>query len=114
MQTLERTGRKSINKTTTSTSRIGDYWEIHVTKEALLRGAEVYRNVSCTGQTDLILKWNNMLLECDVKQMRKQLNIWKSPGRPNRKSTHILVNPETEEIRWKKGKAPLGWEDFWN
>ena len=108
------TGPKS-----TDSNRKGDYWEHYVTLEAWSRGAEVFQNASRTGTTDLVLKWNGMLLECDVKQM-----IQTTPGQwgASRLSWHrlkpygitiISVHPVTKLIRWVKGHEPEGWEDFW-
>ena len=113
------TGPKS-----TDSNRIGDYWEHYVTLEAWSRGAEVFKNASSTGRTDLILKWNGMLLECDVKQ-QIQTGQDRRPGKGYAASrlnwerltpygiTIISVHPFTREIRWVKGHEPEGWEHFW-
>ena len=107
-QNQEKTGAKSID-----TNRKGDFWEYHVALEAWRRGAEVFMNIGRTGKTDLVLEKDGNLLKVDVKQMRKQDGIWKSCGRKKYDSHHVLVNPETREIRWIKGWIPAGWENFW-
>ena len=105
------TGRKS-----TDSNRIGDYWEYYVILEAWSRGAEVFKNVGCSGPIDLILVWNDMVLKCDVKQ-----KIQTRPGSygacrlgKGNKSTIISVHPITRKIKWVRGKEPKGWEEFWN
>lgn len=108
MQRPETTGARS-----TDTNRKGDFWEYHVALQAWKRGAEVFMNIGRTGKTDLVLEWQGKLLRVDVKQMRQQNGCWKSCGRKKFSSHHVLVNPETEEIRWIKGWIPAGWENFW-
>lgn len=108
MQKPETTGAKS-----TDTNRKGDFWEYHVALEAWKRGAEVFMNIGRTGKTDLVLEWQGKLLRVDVKQMRKQNGCWKSCGRRKFGTYHVLVNPETEQIRWIRGWVPAGWENFW-
>ena len=61
-------GPKSINPNIK-----GDYWEYYVITVALEKGAEVFRNVCCTGEVDLILRINGQYIPIDVKQ-----NTWNS------------------------------------
>ena len=103
-------------KSTKDRSRIGDYWEYYVVLEAWSRGAEVFKNVGCSGPIDLILVWNDMVLKCDVKQ-----KIQTRPGSygacrlgKGNTSTIISVHPITRKIKWVRGKEPKGWEEFWN
>ena len=101
--------------TLTDKSRIGDIAEYVVITEALKRGAEVFKNVGCTGKTDIVLSLGHNTLHIDVKlEKRKPDGSYGSYG--SRKATvpRVLVNPETWDVRWVKGKAPEGWETFWN
>jgi hypothetical protein len=108
---LETTGQKSTNP-----SRKGDVCEAIVIAEALKRGAEVYKNVAATGPADLIIIHNGIIVQVDVKMMRKV------PGtdyygsyadKPLDNIYHALVHPETYEVRWMKRKKPPGLENFW-
>tara|TARA_Y100000289_G_C3908757_1_gene143421 strand:- start:798 stop:1136 length:339 start_codon:yes stop_codon:yes gene_type:complete len=99
----------------TDTNRKGDFFELHVIREAWRRGAEVYSNAGCTGAVDLILQQGEQQLKCDVKSMRYQNKCWKSTGASVADGVHVIhVNPLTEEIRWTRGKEPEGWESFWD
>ena len=99
----------------TDCNRKGDFWELHVIREAWRRGAEVFTNAGCTGAVDLILHKGERQLKCDVKSMRYQNKCWKSSGHAVPKGVHVIhVNPATEKIRWTKGKEPEGWESFWD
>ena len=84
--------------------------------EALKRGAEVYKNISATGKTDLVLQYKGETLHVDVKMMKfcKVQQSYKSYG--NRKAIvfRVLVNPDTWECRWVMRKEPKGWETFWS
>ena len=100
----------------TDRSRLGDIAEYTVVTEALRRGANVYKNVGCTGKTDLILEYNSMTLHIDVKLEKwdyKQ-QMFKSRGSGKAIKPRVLVNPETWQVRWVKGKAPQNWETFWD
>ena len=102
--------------TLTNKSRLGDIAEHVVITEALRRGAEVFKNVGCTGKTDIILSRNGQTLHVDVKT-EKWSHIqqqFKSPGLAGAEKHRALVNPETWNVRWPKGKAPNGWETFWD
>jgi len=101
--------------TLTDPSRLGDIGEYVVITEALKRGAEVYKNVGCTGKTDIVLCRADEVLQIDVK-----IEKWKadqgqfcSRGVCGATNPRVLVNPSTWTVRWPKGKAPQGWEDFW-
>ena len=91
--------------------------------KAVERGAEVFKNASCTGNTDLILRINDQIVCCDVKQMKWNAveGVWRQESKYIADNIYgIAVNPETEEIRWyrhkdrKTFKCPPGLEDFWN
>ena len=101
----------------TNPSRKGDIAEQFVVTEALRRGAEVFKNVCATGDADLVLIHNGIIVQIDVKLMRYQKSgdAWGSyAGKPLDHIYYVLVNPETYEIRWMKRKKPAGLEDFWD
>lgn len=101
--------------TLTDTNRLGDVAEYVVITEALKRGAEVFKNVSCTGKTDIVLAINNENLHIDVKveEWDQRTNRYYSPGKAGAVKARALVNPKTWKVRWPTGKAPEGWEMFW-
>ena len=84
--------------------------------EALRRGAEVFKNVGCTGKTDIIIARDEETLHVDVKTMRWDYvqQMYKSKGKSGAEKTRVLVNPSDWTVRWVKGNEPQGWEDFWN
>ena len=114
-QNQEKTGQKSIKNL--STNRQGDAAELIVVVEAWKRGAEVFRNVGCTGKIDLVLrKPDGALLAVDVKSICRNGNGQFTASSNVYRATEVvvLVHPYTEKVRWVRGKAPLGWEDFWS
>ena len=100
----------------TDTSRLGDIAEHVVITEALKRGADVYKNVGCTGKTDIVIDLNGSLLAIDVKVEKwfSSTCSYGSRGVCNATKDRVLVNPSTWKVRWPKGKAPEGWHSFWN
>lgn len=108
--------REKPGLTLTDPNRIGDIAEYTVIHEALKRGAEVYKNVGCSGKTDIIISTGNSSLHVDVKtekwDYRNQSFV--SSGVQGATTYRVLVNPETYAVRWVKGKAPQGWENFWD
>ena len=100
----------------TDTSRLGDIAEYVVITEALKRGAEVYKNVGCTGKTDVVIEFNGNALHVDVKVEKWDVrsNSYYSPGISGAIKDRVFVNPSTWQVRWPKGEAPKGWESFWN
>ena len=100
----------------TDSSRLGDIAEYVVITESLKRGAEVYKNVGCTGKTDVVIDLNGNSLHIDVKveEWDVRSNSYYSPGISGAIKDRALVNPSTWQVRWPKGKAPKGWESFWN
>ena len=102
--------------TLTDKSRLGDIAEHVVITEALKRGADVFKNVGCTGKTDIVLSLGHNTLHVDVKmeEWDKRSKTFYSPGQAKAAKPRVLVNPETWDVRWVKGKAPEGWETFWN
>ena len=102
--------------TLTDKSRLGDIAEHVVIIEALRRGADVFKNVGCTGKTDIIIAKDGQTLHIDVKTERWDVRSCRylSAGVRNATENRVLVNPETWAVRWPKGKEPQGWENFWN
>jgi hypothetical protein len=90
--------------------------EQYVITEALKRGAEVYKNVGCTGKTDLVIEFNDIIERCDVKTLCSVGKGSFSWGRSMGKaiSTPIGVHPETWEIKWHPKRVPPGLETFWD
>jgi hypothetical protein len=101
--------------TLTDTSRLGDIAEHVVITEALKRGADVYKNVGCTGKTDIVMTLNDLVIQIDVKteEWDPRSNRYYSPGLSGATKPRALVNPQTWKVRWPYGKAPEGWEMFW-
>lgn len=100
----------------TDKNRLGDIAEYVVVTEALRRGAEVFKNVGCTGKTDIVIYRQNELLHVDVKteEWDPRSNTYYSPGKAKATKHRALVNPETWKVRWPVGKAPARWENFWD
>ena len=94
--------------THTDPSFKGDLYEHIVIVEAMKRGAHVYKNVGCTGKTDMILEKNGEKISIDVKSSsRKQAS---APG-----VFLVLVDVESLEVRWgNKRRQPTNWEKFWS
>ena len=115
---LESLGQR---RTDIDKSRAGDLAEQYVILLASWRGAEVFPNANCTGKTDLIIKFNDIIFEVDVKLARPATgaNSWrghtdqvKAPVYP------VLVIPEGDifewKVKWVAKKYPTGLEDFWS
>lgn len=102
--------------TLTDSSRLGDIAEYVVITEALKRGANVYKNVGCTGKTDIVLEHNSYTLHIDVKveKWNYKRQAFGSRGLVKATKPRVLVNPETWQVRWVKGKEPQNWETFWD
>ena len=118
--------RTDLDKNTT-----GDIAELYVSVIALWKGAKLHRNVSCVGDTDMVLQIDGQYIPIDVK-----LAAWKNAGkgsyRWNASDSHkvklpvypVIVVPKGEpsewEVRWKnmphstKPHCPPGLENFWD
>ena len=91
--------------------------ELAVCRDALLRGADVFRNVSCVGKADLIFMKDGLLLKVDVKtsKLSAKLNKYVSNSlKPLPGIYHVLIDNENWKPRWNKRHVPEGWEDFWD
>jgi len=91
---------------------------------ALERGADVFRNATCTGDTDIVLRINDEYIPIDVKVKKwvAKAGIWGSAngGQIPEHIYGVGVNPETKEVSWykypgstKRFNCPEGLEDFW-
>ncbi len=101
----------------TNPSRVGDVYELAVAREAMLRGAEVFRNLSCVGNTDLVIEKDGEVLRIDVKCMKKTATgKWKAnnQAKPLPGVYHVYIDPENWQPRWNKRHVPIGWETFWS
>ena len=79
---------------------------------AMERGAEVFKNISCVGKYDIVLSIDDVPIACDVKQKRWNTAANDYTYRGDSKADHvILVHPVTQEITWHR--EPAGWEGFW-
>ena len=105
----------------TDPNRKGDLAEQWVALLAAWKGAEIYRNTNCTGDTDLILKHNDIYYPIDVKLARKNghENSWhgntdtvKDPIIP------VLVIPEGDisnwKVQWIRNRFPPELANFWH
>jgi hypothetical protein len=99
----------------TDCSRKGDYWELYVTINAWERGAEVYRNLGCSGSVDLVISYQDHLLRCDVKAMTMRRKYYPPQIGSVAKGVHMIaVHPVTKDICWHPRTIPPGLESFWN
>jgi len=91
--------------------------ELTVCRDALLRGADVFRNVSCVGKADLIFMKEGMVLKVDVKTLKfdPRSNTYASNSdKPLPGIYHVFIDAEKWKPRWNKRHVPEGWEDFWD
>jgi hypothetical protein len=108
------TGRKC-----TDPNRKGDIAEQLVALIATWKGAEVYKNINCTGKTDLIIKLNNAAYELDVKlAFQKRNGTWfGSTCRVKDPVIPVLVIPDGDifewKIQWIRNRYPKELENFW-
>ena len=87
--------------------------------EAMDRGAEVYKNVSCVGPVDMVIEYNGHTLRCNVKAMVERVKP--NPGVYYQDTLNripddvymVNVHPVTKEIFWHTKRKPEGLEDFW-
>lgn len=103
-------------------NRLGDLAEKWVCMLAAWKGAEVYPNMNCTGKADLLMKFNGLIYELDVKCDSPKWNAEgyraantckvKAPVWP------VAVTPYGDfsdwTVRWIRGRSPVGLENFWS
>jgi hypothetical protein len=90
--------------------------ELTVCRDALLRGADVFRNVSCVGKADLVFVKEGDVLKVDVKTLYldPRTNTYASNSeKPLPGIYHVLIDNENWKPRWNKRHVPPGWENFW-
>ena len=115
-QRLGTTGLKSTNP-----SRKGDLAEQYITTLATQKGAEVFRNLNCTGPVDLILRVNGRLYEIDVKLARKRKDAsgWRDDSARVKDPVYpLIVYPcgsdfSDWKVDWKGDRYPQELKDFW-
>ncbi len=104
----------------TDTNQHGAINELYVAQEAMKKGARVFRNLSPSGDTDLIFEKDGQLLRVDVKHMKlHHTGTWQSnhTHKAPENVYYCFINPETLSIRWQiyGNSGPGGiWADFWN
>lgn len=110
----------TVGQRFTDPSRKGDLAEQLVGLIATWKGAEVYKNINCTGKTDLILNINDTLYELDVKLAR--LNAVTGGWFANTYTVEapvipVLVVPNGDifewKIQWIRNRYPKELENFW-
>jgi hypothetical protein len=88
---------------------------LHTSLVAWKKGAEVFKNIGCSGDTDLVISHKGHLLKCDVKVMTKRGRNYYAPqiGRVAPGVYMIAVHPITHQISWHPKTVPAGLENFW-
>tara|TARA_B100001059_G_scaffold180884_1_gene181736 strand:+ start:443 stop:667 length:225 start_codon:yes stop_codon:yes gene_type:complete len=72
------------------------------------RGAHVYKNVGCSGKTDLIIEKNGEKISVDVKANS-------SHKMPDKGVFLVHVDTKNHAVSWgQKKKYPTNWKDFWS
>ena len=105
--TLSRPQAKPGRTHTDSPSFKGDLYEHIVIAEAMKRGAYVYKNVGCSGKTDMIIQKDDITLHIDVKASTTH----KSPGIG---ISLVHVDVDTHKVRWgRPNSIPTLWSEFW-
>ena len=100
-------------------SRKGDIAEHYVALIAAWKGAEVYKNINCTGKTDLVLGINGTLYPVDVKLARaNNTNSWRgNTDKVKPPVIPVLVIPDGDifewKIQWIRNRHPKELENFW-
>jgi len=104
-----------------SPNRLGDIAEQYVKLLAHWKGCEVFQNVGCTGQTDIVIIHPTLgQLQIDVKCRSWSQGVWKCANACTVKEPvfPVAVTPKGDiaewEISWVRGRCPQGWEDFWS
>lgn len=86
----------------------GDFYEHIVILEAMKRGAHVYKNVGCSGKTDMIIECNGRTIAVDVKASSTN----NSPGVG---VSLVHVDVDSHDVRWGRPRTITSdWKDFWS
>ena len=103
-----------------SPNRLGDIAEQYVKLLSHWKGCEVFQNVGCTGQTDIVIIHPELgQLQVDVKCRTWSQGSWKCANAFMVKQPvyPVAVTPNGDiadwEVSWVQGRIPEGWEDFW-
>lgn len=112
-------------------SRLGDWAEHKAASFAMSKGADVYRNVSCVGPADIVIRANDLLFAIDVKLSHRRFENGRKPRWCQTKASSIrrnvygvMVIPAASGIwyRWFNVQVnkyrcdpihPPGLRDFW-
>jgi len=114
-------------------NQLGDIAEIYVSLIAQWKGAKMHRNLSCVGNTDMVLQIEDEYHPIDVKLAQwlrggSGYYSWSSPSAANVKLPvyPVLVVPEGDIMNWRikwrnatrqrnsKPLCPPGLENFWS
>ena len=107
-ESTQKPNQEVLGQTLTDPNFRGDLFEHIVIVEAMKRGAHVYKNIGCTGKTDMILEKNGEKISIDVKSSTR--NQASAPG-----VFLVLVDVESHEVTWgNKRRQPTNWEQFWS
>ena len=120
-------------RTELSGSQKGDIAEMYVMLIAQWKGAKVHRNVSCVGNTDIVLQIEDEYYPIDVKlaqngKNRNGSSSWRATQASEVKLPvyPVIVEPQGDIMAWKiRWKAtynsphapphcPPGLENFWS
>ena len=72
------------------------------------RGAHVYKNVGCSGKTDMIIESNGRTIAVDVKASSTN----SSPGTG---VSLVHVDVDSHNVRWGRPRTITSdWKDFWS
>ena len=102
-------------------NRLGDLAEQWVSMLAAWKGAEVFPNVNCTGDTDIVMLYEGVMYRLDVKVSTylPERDYWHA------KNTHTvkapvfpcIVEPDGDiadwRVRWHTKHVPPGLDEFW-
>jgi hypothetical protein len=87
---------------------------------AAWKGAEVYKNLNCTGKSDLIIVIDDVAYQLDVKLARpNSQGSWRgNTDTVQDPVIPVLVVPEGEDIstwkvKWIRNRHPEAITDFW-
>lgn len=83
----------------------------------MLRGAEVFRNLSCVGKIDFVMVKDDKVIRIDVKHMKQNpiTKKWRgNASTPLEGIYHVYIDPENWKPRWNQRHIPQDWETFWD
>ncbi len=105
----------------TSPSRLGDIAEHWVGLLAAWKGAEVYRNLNCTGATDIIMllpNGNSYQLDVKLARPNKKGSWFGNTDKVKDPVIPVLVIPQgditTWRVKWIHNRYPKELSNFWD